>query len=208
MGAEAGIHKPHSISQSSLVHLIFFSLLANIDFLSFVSLEVYSPRLCLLSLCCCRSSITAWKTQTIMCATYLLLWSWSTKAQKEAEGSWSGGWSLLKTLLFCDASSKTLQWSGCGWAETSAQHYGWQHPFGSLASCASPSNLSIPCKVLGGDHLFNCCVTGKRSCCLHLIRIKVVYLFIIDKLVMSNHWSTCLGPVSAIQPANHSTETM
>lgn len=62
MGAEVGTHRAHSISQFLSVQMIFFSPLANIDFLSFVSLELYSPRLHLLSLCCCRSSITARKT--------------------------------------------------------------------------------------------------------------------------------------------------
>lgn len=55
-------HRPHSISQFLSVQMIFFSPLANIDFLSFVSLELYSPRLRSLSLCCWRSSITARKT--------------------------------------------------------------------------------------------------------------------------------------------------
>lgn len=92
-GAEARTHRPHSISEFLSLQMIFFSPLANIDFLSFVSLELCSPRLRLLSLCCCRSSITARKTLTIMWATYLLLLSQqrkhkSTKASRRKMVWW------------------------------------------------------------------------------------------------------------------------
>lgn len=97
-GAEAGTHRPHSISQFLSVQMIFFSPLANIDFLSFVSLELCSPRLRSLSLCCCRSSIIARKTLTIMQATYLLLCSQQRKHESTKGSRRKTLWWLIPSL--------------------------------------------------------------------------------------------------------------
>lgn len=129
-------HRPHSMSQFLLVQMIFLFSISKHWFSWFC---FFGPTLCkappapivLLQI------ISNSKKNSDNNAGYLPAgFEQAVKAQKHKRMQNKDALVVkpfLKTSLYCGASSKTWQWSGCSWAETSARRCGWKHHF-SLCS--------------------------------------------------------------------------
>lgn len=129
--------------------MIFFSPLANIDFPSFISLDLYSAKLHPLPLCCCRSSVTSRKALTTIKATYLLVLRQQRKHKSTKGCRIKMLWWLITSqnlpLLWCQQQNLTVVrlWLSRDLCPTLCLEVSFQR----VVSSTCQSNLPIICKI-------------------------------------------------------------